>query len=70
VSRETTEARGAARRAAREWRQHMRYCGPCSRRDRCNDGQALYGAMKAAEAELDRQRELDQAPAPDQLTLL
>jgi hypothetical protein len=70
VSRETTEARGAARQAAWEWRQHMRYCGPCSRRDRCPDGQALYDTQKAAETELDRQRQLDHAPGPGQAALL
>ena len=70
MSRETTEARHEARHAALTWRQHMRYCGPCSRRDRCPDGTTLYDAMKHAEAELDEQRRLDQAPAPGQQTLL
>lgn len=70
MSRETTEARGAARRAAHEWRQHMRYCGPCSRRDRCPDGTALWDATKAAEAHLDEQRRLDKQPAPGQEALL
>jgi hypothetical protein len=70
MSRETTDARGAARDAAREWHKHMRYCGPCHRGDRCRSGQALYGAQKAAEAELDRQRQLDQAPIPGQAALL
>jgi hypothetical protein len=69
MSRETTEARGAARHAALMWRQHMRYCGPCYRRDRCPDGTTLYAAMKHAEAELDEQRRLDQQSAPGQLAL-
>ena len=70
MSRETTEARGIARQAAAEWRQHARHCGPCHRRQRCHDGQALWDAVKDTEAELERQRQLDQAPAPGQQTLL
>ena len=69
MSYETTEARGTARHAAHQWRQHMRFCGPCSRRDRCPDGTTLYDAMKTAEAELDGHRRLDQAPASGQAAL-
>ena len=64
MSRETTEARSIARHAAHEWRQHMRYCGPCSRQHRCPDGAVLYKTMNDAEADLDEQRRLDRQPAP------
>ena len=70
MSLQTTEARAAAAHAAHGWRQHLRYCGPCHRRDYCPEGTGLRGAVKAAEAELARQRQLDQAPAPGQQALL
>lgn len=76
MSRETTEARAAARHALEAWQDHLRMCGPChaaAKADRparlCQDGKRLRTVRRGADAELRRNLELDSQPGPEQATL-
>jgi hypothetical protein len=79
MSRETTEARSAARHATERWRQHAVLCAVCSaakkqrrlRSGACDpEGARLWREMREADRELDRNRELDKRPIAGQETLL
>ena len=77
MSRETTLARAEAIWAEARWREHRaRDCYQCSTAARsrkwgelCQEGHALRQAHLAATAELNRNRELDCLPMPDQESL-
>jgi hypothetical protein len=69
-------ARAAAESADRRWRQHRPECPKCSSAQRarapgmmCGAGRKLYDDMKACQADLVRERELDKLPLPGQQAL-
>ena len=76
MSRETTEARAAARAAEANWRSHHHGCPRCTRAvracrwdDLCKSGEQYRGVFLDAQAELKWNREQDKLPAPDQEAL-
>jgi hypothetical protein len=73
ASRAAAAAAAAARRA---WRAHLDSCATCANarhrsrnRPRCAEGSGLRFALRAAELDLDAQREADRAPIPGQAAL-
>ena len=77
MSRETTEARAAARHAADKWDAHRQDCPRCARAATsggrgagpCKQGTPLYLIHLASQNDLARIRELDKLPAPGQQEL-
>jgi hypothetical protein len=76
TSRETTEARAAARAAEANWKAHHGSCPRCTRAvrsrqwdDLCRWGSDIYQEHRNAKTELARNRRLDKLPAPDQEAL-
>ncbi len=73
TSRQTTEARAAAREAARRWGEHKRHCPACSAAANarqfdkvCDPGRKLRQEHRDADRALRRERELDRQPLPGQ----
>lgn len=76
MSRETTQARAAARAAASSWRAHRANCPKCVKvlakghgPGPCRKGAPLLLVHLAAQRELQRNRELDKQPPAGQDTL-
>lgn len=73
MSKETTDARYAARDAERAWKEHKQNCPWCmfpqGQRNPCAAGKPLRDGMRDAQAEARHQRELDKAPMAGQQSL-
>jgi hypothetical protein len=72
-SLQTTEARIEAQACESEWRGHRLNCHTCQRAARqrhwtelCAEGDRLLRAKRESTRKLERERELDRLPAPDQ----
>ena len=71
-----TLARAAARDAESKWKDHVRFCPPCSRASRarqwsdmCAAGTQARRELRDCRADVERERELAKLPAPGQEAL-